>query len=38
MSDGAYLLLAAGVVGIFVVAVLVTNPDRPSKWWTRNPK
>ena len=47
MSDGAYLLLAAGIAALFVVAVLATNPEhrnphvdshhRRSAWWRRNP-
>lgn len=45
MSDGAYLLLAATVAAVFVVAVLVTNPERRNphvnarrqrRWCTRD--
>ena len=33
MSDGAFLMLAATVAAVFVIAVLVTNPN-PER---RNP-
>ena len=45
MSDGAYLLLAATVSLLFVVAVLASNPEgrnphvdarRQRRWWTRD--
>jgi hypothetical protein len=45
MTDGMYLLIAAGVAALFVVAVLSTNPEgrnphvnarRQRRWWTRD--
>jgi hypothetical protein len=45
MSDGAFLVLAAFVAGLFVVGVLLTNPERRNphvnarpRWHTRRPK
>ena len=44
MSDGMYLLVAAGVALVFVVLVLASNPERnphvdarrQRRWWTRD--
>lgn len=47
VSDGAYLLLAAAIAAVFVVAVLASNPEGrnphvdarrpPHSWWRRPP-
>jgi hypothetical protein len=45
VSDGVYLLVAATVALLFVVAVLASNPEgrnphvdarRQRRWWTRD--
>ena len=49
MSDGAFLVLAATCAAVFVIAVLVTNPNperrnphtdahRPPMWHRRKPR
>lgn len=47
MSDGTYLLLAAGVALLFIVVVLASNPEhrnphmnarRDRRWHVRKPR